>query len=109
VTAQAATPLNDARERERAEEAIEYGYTHVEVDPHRLLATLDALRATPTPDTLDVERLADMAVMSLGSVLTGNDYARYHALFRAKFVDRLNRAAEYRVLAAPDATREETP
>jgi len=65
--------------------------------------------ATPTPDTHDVEALADMAVMSLGSVLTGNDYARYHALFRAKFVDRLNRAAEYRVLAALDATREEMP
>lgn len=51
MSAQAATPLNDARERERAEEAIEYGYTHVEVDPHRLLATLAVLRATPAPDT----------------------------------------------------------
>jgi hypothetical protein len=62
-------------------------------------------RETPEPLTPEHERLADMAVMALGSVLTGNDYARYHALFRGRFVDRLNRAAEYRAAlraATPD-------
>jgi hypothetical protein len=96
-----------ARLREALEEAFEVeratsqGNAWNRNSREFVISRATAALAVPAPAAgLDVGLLADMAVMSLGSVLTGNDYARYHELFRARFVERLRRAAEYARLEA---------
>lgn len=54
-----------------------------------------------SPEGLDVERLANIAVMALGGVTTGAAFGLYHKSFREHFVARLARADQYRSLAAP--------
>lgn len=67
-----------------------------------------ALAATPAePEAIDVERLADMAEMAAGEVMTGNDWGRYHKAIREHFKARLERAAEYARL--PNPAQRETP
>ncbi len=51
---------------------------------------------TPEPPSLDVERIAEMAVMSLGEFVTMPEVERLFKPFRASFAARLRRADEYR-------------